>query len=175
MSNCRQFLLLSRRFSQDFKLTQIKTCLDAVLFFTDYEDKWKAVAAGLPSYSDTWSGNLAPRPDGDGLVFNCTYTLPQFLRAIAFFIATVNALESGSLNQYEDVLNKCINRLQCIHAVTGSGIVGTRIPSGPETDPTVWLKDWYGDTASGEHVQVSLWSGRSLFCGQQHRFICQVP
>src|SRR5690242_19479983 len=77
MSNCRQFLLLSRRFSQDFKLTQIKTCLDAVLFFTDYEDKWKAVAAGLPSYSDTWSGNPAPRPDGDGLVFNCTYTLPH--------------------------------------------------------------------------------------------------
>jgi hypothetical protein len=140
--------------SQDYKLAQIEACINAVLFFTDYDDKWKAVAAGLPSYSDTWSGSLAPAADGDGLVFNYTYTLPQFLRAISIFVTVVKALDSASLSKYTDVLNRCVSRLQSIHdTVTGPGIVGTRVPSGPGTDPTIWIKDWTADTSSGDRVQ----------------------
>lgn len=141
--------------SQDFKLTQINSCLNSVLFFADYDDKWQAVAAGLPYYSDSWSGNLSPVAESSGLVFNYTYTLPQFLRAISYFVATVQALDSASMGQYAAVFNKCISRLQSIHdTVVGSGIVGTRIPSGPGTDPIIWMKDWeVPDTGSGQSVQ----------------------
>jgi hypothetical protein len=45
--------------TQDFKLAQIQTCTQAVLFFSNYDDKWQVVQADSPYYSDEWSGTLA--------------------------------------------------------------------------------------------------------------------
>jgi hypothetical protein len=118
--------------SQDFELEQIQICLDAVLFFTDYDDKWQAVWADLPYYSDPWSGKLAPQADADGLVFNYTYTLPQFLRAIYIFLTAVRALAPSSLVNYQDVLNRCLTRLESVHQTVVSGIVGTRMPNAED-------------------------------------------
>lgn len=115
--------------SQDFKLTQIQTCLESVLFFTDYDDKWQAAKADLPYYSDGWSGTLAPQAGSDGLVFNYTYTLPQFLRAISILLTTIRALEPKSLQSYSEVFTHCVNRLATVHQTITSGIVGARMPS----------------------------------------------
>jgi hypothetical protein len=116
--------------STDFKLTQIQTCIDAVIFFTDFDDKWKVVQADMPYYSDSWSGSLAPAAGDDGLVFNYTYTLPQFLRSIYFFLTTVAALEPGSLNLYTNLLQKCIVRLQTVHqTIVSTGIVAAKFPA----------------------------------------------
>jgi hypothetical protein len=115
--------------SQDFKLQQIQICQDAVLFFTEYDDKWQAVWADLPYYSDFWSGKLAPQPGGDGLVLNYTYTLSQFLRAIYIFLTAVRALAPASIIEYQDVLNRCLARLESVHQTIISGIVGTRMPT----------------------------------------------
>ncbi len=103
--------------------------MESVLFFTDYDDKWQAVKADLPYYSDGWSGTLAPQADADGLVFNYTYTLPQFLRAVYILLTAIRALEPKSLPKYTDVFTKCVNRLAAVHQTITSGIVGTRMPS----------------------------------------------
>lgn len=127
--------------SQDFKQSQIQTCLDAVLFFTDYDDKWQVVGTDLPYYSDAWSGTLAPQVGSDGLVFSYTYTLPQFLRAIYIFLTAIAAFDPTSLKNYQSVLNKCLQRLESVHdTIVSSGIIGTRIP--PEEgvgQPGLWL------------------------------------
>lgn len=125
--------------SQDFKLTQIQKCMESVLFFTDYDDKWQAVKADLPYYSDGWSGTLAPQAGADGLVFNYTYTLPQFLRATCILLTAIRALEPRSLQSYADVFTKCVNRLASVHQTITSGIVGTRMPS--ITDVGIYLPD----------------------------------
>ncbi len=116
--------------SSDFILTQIQTCIDSVQFFTDFDDKWQAVQADLPYYSDSWSGKLAPPAGDDGLVFNYTYTLPQFIRAIYIFLTTLGALAPTSLKLYTNVLTKCLNRLQFVRqTIVTSGIKLTRIPT----------------------------------------------
>jgi hypothetical protein len=101
--------------SQDFKEAQIQTCLDAALFFADYDDKWQVVWADMPYYSDPWSNTLAPEPGTDGLVFDYIYTLPQFLRAIYIFLTSIGALAPLSLDKYRDALTRCLFRLESIH------------------------------------------------------------
>jgi hypothetical protein len=116
--------------SSDFILTQIQTCVDSALFFADFDDKWQAVRVDMPYYSDAWSGSLAPSAGADGLVFNYTYTLPQFLRAIYILLATIRALASSSLMDYSAIITKCVNRLETIHqTIITSGIVSMRVPS----------------------------------------------
>ena len=114
---------------REYKQTQIDICRGSVEFFTDYDDKWQAAKADLPFYSDGWSGTLAPQADSSGNVFNYTYTLPQFLRAIYIFLITIRALDPKSLKSYLEVFTKCFNRLATVHQTIVSGIVGTRMPS----------------------------------------------
>jgi hypothetical protein len=139
--------------SQEYRLNQIQICEDAVISFTNDEDKWLAVQADLTFYSDRWSGKLAPEPRSDGLVFNYTYTLPQFLRAIYTFLTAIRALEPSSLQQYQATLSGCLQRLESVHqTIVTSGIVGSRVPSWYEVgsyDPnyaedasTLYSTDW---------------------------------
>ncbi len=115
--------------SQDFKLTQIQTCIEAVLFFADYEDKWQAVKTDLRYYSDSWSGDMSPQAGEDGLVFDYVYTLPQFLRAIYILLTAIGALEPTSLQYYSDVLERCLSRLESVHqTIVTSGIVPMKTP-----------------------------------------------
>jgi hypothetical protein len=87
----------------------------------------------MPYYADSWSGRLAPQADTDGLVFNYTYTLPQFLRSIYFLLTTIAALEPNSLHLYANVLTRCLTRLQSVHqTIVSSGIIAARIPSMDE-------------------------------------------
>lgn len=133
--------------TEDFKLTQIQTCLEAVLFFTDFDDKWQVVQADLPYFTDAWSGELAPAASADGLVFNYTYTFPQFLRSIYILLATIRALQPSSLNKYVDVLTRASNRLESIHqTIVDSGIVGTRAPGVGDLGSVVTSADDRGDT-----------------------------
>ena len=133
--------------TEDFKLTQIQTCLEAVLFFTDFDDKWQVVGADLPYFTDAWSGELAPAASSDGLVFNYTYTLPQFLRSINILLAAIRALQPSSLNKYADVLSRAVNRLESIHqTIVQSGIVGTRAPGAGDLGSVVTSADDRGDT-----------------------------
>jgi hypothetical protein len=139
--------------SEDFKLTQIQTCVDAALFFADYDDKWQAVQADLPYYSDPWTGRMAPQAQGDGLVFNYTYTLPQALRSIYILLAAIGALAPKSLPYYADVLTRCLNRLESVHqTIVTSGIVGMRQPNIYEvgtfdtTDAMSFTSNWLIET-----------------------------
>jgi hypothetical protein len=114
--------------TQDYKLAQIQTCVQAVLFF-NYDDKWQVVQADSPYYSDDWSGTLAAPADSSGLAFNYIYTLPQFLRAIYILLTTVAALDPSSLSEYADTLTIALARLTTVHdTVVSSGIVGTKMP-----------------------------------------------
>ncbi len=128
--------------SEDFKFAQIQTCLDAALFFADYDDKWQAVQVDLPYYSDSWTGKMAPPALSDGLVFNYTYTLPQALRSIYILLTAISALAQKSLPQYVNALTRCLNRLELVHqTIVTLGIVGMKQPgiddigsSDPNTD-----------------------------------------
>jgi hypothetical protein len=127
--------------TDDFKLAQIQKCIDAVLFFTDSDVKWEVVAAEMPYYSDSWSGRLAPQAGSDGLVFNYTYTLPQFLRAIYFLLTAIAALTPKSLNLYINILTKCLTRLQSVHeTILNSGIVPYRVPAREDVGKIYYLE-----------------------------------
>jgi hypothetical protein len=141
-----------------FILQQIQTCIDSALFF-DFDDKWQAVVGSVPVYSDGWSGTLTP-PSSGGLVFNYTYTLPQFLRAIYILITTIQALQPSSLSSYQSTFARCAARLQTVHdTIVSTGIVGTRLPtvedvgwvdSGDPNESTIpeWISQW-GSPLSG--------------------------
>jgi hypothetical protein len=126
--------------STDFKLSQIQICVDAVNFFADYDDKWQVVAADMPYYSDSWSGTVAPKAGSDGLVFNYTYTLPQFIRAIYFLLAAIAALAPTSLHLYTEVLTNALRRLQSVHQTIVSGIVPYREPSSENVGTIYYLE-----------------------------------
>jgi len=140
--------------SSDFIQTQIQTCLAAVLFFAENEDKWEAVAQSVPSYSDAWSGSVAPDVTGNGLVFNYTYTLPQYLRSISILLTAIGSLAPTSLANYQSSLSICLTRLENVYdTIVSSGIVGTRVPNAadigsvavPEPpDHPFWQSPWYG-------------------------------
>jgi hypothetical protein len=117
--------------SQADKLSAIRTCQDAALFF-DNDEKWQTVWADMNYYSDHWSNELAPEAGPDGLVFDYIYTLPQFLRAIYFFLTAVGALSPLSLPYYRDPLTRILGRLETVHATIVDGIVATRIPTAEE-------------------------------------------
>jgi hypothetical protein len=151
---------------QGDKLLAIRTCLDAALFF-DVDERWQTVWADMIYYSDYWSGALAPEADSDGLVFDYIYTLPQFLRAIYFFLTAVGALAPSSLADYRDPFTRILGRLETVHATIVDGIAATRIPTpeeigvivpwakpenpaDPDNDnPGGWYTDWYnGESAN---------------------------
>jgi hypothetical protein len=118
--------------TQDFKLAQIHICVEAVLFFSDYDDKWQVVRADFPYPLNTFSGWFAPPPEttkpGD-LVFNYVYTLPQFLRSIGILLMTIRALDPSSLGNYEVVFTRALRRLESVHqTVVETGIIGTVVP-----------------------------------------------
>src|SRR5262249_5006256 len=114
--------------SQEFKLAQIQTCVGAVLFFSDYDDKWQVVRADFPFLFDPFSGWFPPplntAQPGD-LVFNYTYTLPQFLRSIDILLTTIRVLAPSSLGSYADVFARALRRLESVHqTVMQTGIMG---------------------------------------------------
>jgi hypothetical protein len=157
--------------TSDFRLAQIQTCVDAVLFFSDFDDKWQSVQADLPYYSDSWDGELAPPAGADGLVFNYTYTLPQFLRSVYILLTTIGALQPETLPKYKDVLTKCLNRLESVHqTIVTSGIVGTKLP------PTSgWLGWQTRDANTGALIEypygaVEIYSGASLVTSYKDEF-----
>lgn len=154
----------------DFKLTQIQTCVDAVLFFSDFDEKWQVVQSDMPYYSDSWNGTLAPSQTSDNLVFNYTYTLPQFMRAIYILITTIAALEPKSMSSYNDVFNKCINRLQTVlQTVETSGIVASRLP--PTQEWTGWrIYNDDGSMLMYPYGAVEIYSGASLMRSYQNDF-----
>lgn len=160
--------------SEDFKLTQIQICLDAALFFADYDDKWQAVQVDLPYYSDSWTGKVAPQAQADGLVFNYMYTLPQALRSIYILLTAIGALAPRSLPYYANVLTRCLNRLESVHqTIVTSGIVGMRQPGIDEVgynDPNTgaynlnWViepDDNPNDTTYYPYGAVEMFSGAS--------------
>ena len=154
--------------SQEYRLNQIQICEDAVIAFTNDEDKWLAVHADLPFYSDPYSGTVAPEPRSDGLVFNYTYTLPQFLRAIYIFLAAIRALEPSSLQYYQATLSGCLQRLESVHqTIVTSGIVGSRMPAAswvgsydPDTVPPFNI-DWMADQVYWPYGGIEIYSGAS--------------
>jgi hypothetical protein len=166
--------------SQDFILSQIQTCLGAALFFAEHDDKWQAVWRSIPYYSDEWSGQLAPDASGDGLVFNYTYTLPQFLRAIYILLTTIGALAPTSLANYQATLGSCLSRLSAVHdTIVSSGIVGTRVPNssfevgranfpveepfdGGMTPALWWETSWVASGLFWPYGAVERYSGASL-------------
>jgi hypothetical protein len=130
-------------------LQQIQTCLDAVIFF-DVDDKWQAVDSSVPLYKDLWSGALAP-PSSGGLVFNYSYTLPQYMRAINILLVVIQALEPSSLSSYKSTFAQSADRLQTVHdTIVSTGIVGTKLPEVEDVgsidtnaypDP-IWVSQW---------------------------------
>jgi hypothetical protein len=144
-------ILTGPQLSQEYILEQIQICLDALNFFSNYDDKWQVAYGEFPYYSDGWSGSLAPSAPGDGLVFNYTYTLPQFLRAIYIFLTTVNSLAPSSLPTYAPALQQAAGRLQTIHDTVVTGIVPTRVPGpfdvgwvqDPYTEGQQYNSSWY--------------------------------
>jgi hypothetical protein len=110
------------------KHDDIQICEAAVHYFSNVAD-WQALRAELPYYSDGWSGTLAPQADSSGEVFNYTYTLPQFLRAIYILLTVIRALEPKSLPDYATTFASCVDLLTSLHQTITSGIVGTRMPS----------------------------------------------
>lgn len=152
-------ILSSGPHPHEYILEQIGVCQQAILSLANDVNKWQAVKGELPTYSDTWSGTLAPQPGSDpltsgGLVFNYTYTLPQFLRTIYIFLTVVHALDPPSLNDYQQDLNDCITRLQSVHdTIVSSGIVGTKMPDIADVgaidadaeNHLTWSFDWASD------------------------------
>jgi hypothetical protein len=156
---------------QNYRLSQIQICEDAVIAFTDDESKWLAAQAHLPYYSDDWSGTLAPEPGSDGLVFNYTYTLPQFLRAIYILLTAIRALEPDSLSYYQVTLSRCLQRLESVHlTIVTSGIVESRIPglddvgTAPSPDASgfvMWTTNWAPGPTYWPYGAVEIYSGAS--------------
>jgi hypothetical protein len=140
--------------SEDYILTQVQTCVAMVQFFTDYEDKWVIPWAPLPQYSDTWSGTMAPPQQQ--FVFNYTYVLPQFLRAIYMFQSVVIGLKPSILVQQDiqTIFSKCAAKLQTVHDTMVEGLWGTKPPGA---------SDVAAIGATGDHIQgwVSYWCGDS--------------
>jgi hypothetical protein len=124
-------MLIDPNLTAEYILQQIQICLDSLNFFSSYDDKWQTVYQEFPYYSDGWSGSLAPPVPSDGLVFNYTYTLPQFLRAIYIFLAVVNALAPSSLSAYAPALSQAAERLLSVHDTIVTGIV-------PTLEPSIW-------------------------------------
>jgi hypothetical protein len=147
----------------DFCLAQIQICVDAVLFFSDFDDKWQAVQTDLPYYSDSWNGELAPTPGADGLVFNYIYTLPQFLRSIYILLTTIAALQPATLSSYLDVLTKSLSRLESVHdAITSGGIVGTKLPTLSGWGDWMNVDADTGAITTFPYGAIEIYSGTSL-------------
>jgi hypothetical protein len=146
--------------TSEYKLEQIQKCLGAVTFLSENEDVWLSVYEETPYYSDQWSGKMAPAAPAVPLVFNHTYTLPQFLRAIHIFLVTIAALDPKSLHAYDVPLSSAAARLQKVHdTIVYEGITGTKPPPNAAAvgrvgllnaaDPPAWtLSGWQ----SGEPV-----------------------
>jgi hypothetical protein len=166
--------------SNEYRLTQIGTCLAAVIDLTDMQgtdNKWRVVFNDQNYYSDGWNGVVAPQPDGDGLVFNYTYVLPIYLRSIYILLTAIGTLMPKDLETYNDVLrNSCIARLQMVHdTVLNNGIVVLRAPDSTEMwrayDPNntflnsfVMYKSgpYYRSYPDGKYLAFSAWSGGEL-------------
>jgi hypothetical protein len=171
--------------SREYILSKIETCLGAALFFAENDDKWKVVWKSIPYYSDKWSGQLAPAADGDGLVFNYTYTLPQFLRAIYILLTTIGALAPKTLADYRSPLERCLTRLSTVHdTIVSSGIVGTRVPIGSDIgwvvvpdppDKPYWVSNWWvSDQLAMPYGAVERYSGASLVVSYYNRVFVYI-
>lgn len=162
--------------STEYRLAQVQTCLAAVINLTDMQgtdNKWRVVYNDQTFYSDAWDGVLPPQVDGDGLVFNYIYVLPVFLRSIYILLTVIGTLTPKDLNQYNDALRNCINRLQLVHdTVLNNGIVVLRAPVSTELwkayDPNnafqnsfVMYKSgpYYRSYPDGKYLAFSTWSG----------------
>jgi len=106
----------------------ITTCYTSLIALRDdVGSKWTVpFADGASSYKDAWSGNLFP-PHTD-VMSSYTYTLPQFVRTIGFFMAVVAALKPSALADYMADLGLCADRLQSVYDMVMSTLVGTRVP-----------------------------------------------
>jgi hypothetical protein len=140
---------------ETFILDKIQTCVAAVQFFTDYDDKWVIPWGSLVQYQDAWSGTLVPAQTD--YVFNYTYVLPQFLRAIYFLQSAIFALQPPLLTapDIQAIFAKCSARLQPVHDTIMNGIISTRLPTtadvayvGISADIEVWKSLWYGQQTS---------------------------
>jgi hypothetical protein len=152
---------------ESYILTQLETCVASVQFFTDYADKWEIPWASLTPYTDAWSGTVAP-PQSP-FIFNYTYVLPQFLRAIYMFQTVLLALQPDALGHadVQALLKKCAAKLQSVHDTMTAGIVGTRLPAtsdvaelGYDGNFLAWNADWYGGPPPDPNAfwkQPSLW------------------
>lgn len=162
--------------STEYRLTQVGTCLAAVINLTDMQgtdNKWRVVYNDQTFYSDAWDGVMAPQVDGDGLVFNYIYVLPVFLRSIYILLTVIGTLTPKDLNQYSDQLRHCIDRLQMVHdTVLNNGIVVLRAPVPTEMwraynpnnsflNSFVMYKNgpYYRSYPDGKYLAFSTWSG----------------
>jgi hypothetical protein len=162
-------MLIEPHLSAEYKLGQVQICLDSLNFFSNYDDKWQTVYQEFPYYTDGWSGSLAPPVPSDGLVFNYTYTLPQFLRALYIFLAVVNGLAPSSLPTYAPALSQAAARLLSIHDTIVTGIVPTRLPGiwdvggveYPYSRAQQYISSWYESNQDlpWSYGAVELYSG----------------
>jgi hypothetical protein len=159
---------------QDVIDDRILTCVQAVQFFSDQDDKWEVVRSDFPYPLDMFTGWFEPPPNtaspGD-LVFNPLYTLPQFLRAIDILVTTIRALAPASLHLYAGVFTSAIERLEWVHqTIVDTGIMGTRLPDRSDFATIVTSDDgreaqiiggpeWIGDVGYYPYGGVDIYTG----------------
>lgn len=108
--------------SNEFRLQQIKACLDGLIFM-GLDDKWKVIYADQVYYTDPEWGDAKPTPDSEGFVFSHTYILPYYLRVLFIFLAVAAALDPNFAHNYADSLRNAALVLMDKHdKITNEGI-----------------------------------------------------
>lgn len=153
---------------RDYILQQVDTCITAVNFF-DYDEKWWAVSTGGVFYTDRWSrlaptASFAPPTVAPGFVFNYTYTLPQYVRAIAILLLSIQVLDPTLISRAQSALSNAANRLKSVHDTIQDGILGSKLPAprdmGYETGfggPPTYYVTWYNYVNDDSSEGLSLY------------------
>jgi hypothetical protein len=112
--------------------TAITTCYTAMTALRDDAgSKWTVpFAEGAACYEDAWSGSEFP--PHTNVMFNYTYALPQFIRAIGFFIAVIQGLKPSALPDYLADLGLCADKLQNVYNTVMATLVATRVPQASD-------------------------------------------
>ncbi|HZV77206.1 MAG TPA: hypothetical protein VFF63_05580 [Candidatus Babeliales bacterium] len=139
IDNLKADLAQSPPVDEEYKLQQIELCLDSVEQFNQ-DDKWltnyadeiyygSLYDANPSSYTDCWTGIVAPTPNADGTVFSCRYVLPDFLHVLYDFMLVAAAFEPNYAELYQAQLENYSQRLQTAYNTSKQGLVTTQQPT----------------------------------------------
>ncbi len=158
--------------SEDYKLTQITNCLDA-LDYLDQDVQWMTVQNDelyftgdwtvSSAFWNTWSvftgsgtilgpsaapalHSMPPPGNGDGTAFSDRYVLPLFMKELAIFLAVATAFDANYKVDYASALNSYSQRLIWAYNISVSGIVPIATPT--QVDIGVGGFPWRGDYES---------------------------